>query len=234
MRFGFLASVLFVLLISPCKAADLPQGSGETFRENKKTSEIAPEEKNSSMFFFTGRLSATSLGSTLKFNLDHPADQITYDNYISGAAFAHDFYQIGFGFKLGAEVGTAVRFGPYVTCCDPALRSSAWVHSEELWVGPRVSHEGFVIFDNIRIAGAVTWGLSFSDNSIGFERGREIAWGGSARTLFYFGPEIIVSLRQFPNFEFVFREHHRSGANGTLGNLREGYNANVFGIRYKF
>ena len=116
------------------------------------------------------------------------------------------------------------------TCALPI----SWVNSEELWVGPRVSHEGFVLFDTVRVAGATTWGLSFTNNSIGFERGREIAWNGSARTLFYFGPEIIVSLQRFSDVEFVYRLHHRSGANGTLGNLREGYNANVFGIRYKF
>jgi hypothetical protein len=28
--------------------------------------------------------------------------------------------------------------------------------------------------------------------------------------------------------------HHRCGANGTLGDLSEGYNANVIGVRFKF
>ncbi len=50
----------------------------------------------------------------------------------------------------------------------------------------------------------------------------------------YFGPELAVSLVNRPDIEFVYRLHHRSGAEGTFGKLYEGYNANVFGIRYKF
>jgi len=159
---------------------------------------------------------------------------MTYDNYIAGIALARDLYKIGLGFTLGGEIGGAMRFGPYALCCHPVVKSSGLASSPELWVGPRISHEGFVLFGKIRLAGAVTWGVSFAGNSIGHERVREIDSGGSARALFYLGPEIILSMTDFPNLEFVYREHHRSGANGTLGKLREGYNANVFGVRYKF
>lgn len=234
MRYVALAGTLACLISSDCGAADLVQPkaqSAEVEISNAKPQEVI---RSNSVYFFAGRLSATSLGSTIQFNLDHPANELTYDNYIAGAAYSRDLYRIGLGFTLGAEIGGAARFGSYAACCNPAVKSSAWVSSEELWIGPRVAHEGFVLFDTVRIAGAITWGLSFSNNSIGFERAREIAWNGSARTLVYFGPEIIVSLQQFPEFEFVYRVHHRSGANGKFGNLREGYNANVFGIRYKF
>jgi hypothetical protein len=187
-----------------------------------------------SIFLFAGAMSTTSLASTLQFNLDQPAALIKYDNNIVGAAYNHDFYKLGFGFTLGAEVGVADRFGHYAICCDTIVKSSSVLNSAELWVGPRISFDGFVLFNTIRIAGAATTGLSFVTSSIGHERGRELAWAGNARTLIYFGPEIIISLVSHPEFEFVYREHHRSGANGTFGRIREGYNANVFGIRYKF
>jgi hypothetical protein len=187
-----------------------------------------------SIFVFGGALSTSGLGSTLKFNLDQPAGRIKYDNYIAGAAYNHNFYYLGFGFVLGAEVGVADRFGHYAICCDTIIKSSSFVNSGELWAGPRISYEGFVLFDTIRIAGAASTGFSFTTNSIGRERERELAYPGSARALVYFGPEIIISLVNHPELEFVYRVQHRSGANGTFGNMREGYNANVFGIRYKF
>ncbi len=187
-----------------------------------------------SIFVFGGALSTSSLGSTLKFNLDQPAGIIKYDNYIAGAAYNHDFYKLGLGFTLGVEVGIADRFGHYALCCNTIIKSSSLLNSGELWAGPRISFDGFVLFDTIRIAGAATTGFSFTTDSIGRERERELAYGGSARALIYFGPEIIISMVNHPELEFVYREQHRSGANGTFGKMREGYNANVFGVRYKF
>ena len=37
-----------------------------------------------------------------------------------------------------------------------------------------------------------------------------------------------------PSGEFVYSLHYRSGANGVFGRIREGYNANIAGVRYKF
>jgi hypothetical protein len=196
--------------------------------------EAGPLNRPDSIFIFAGAMSTTNLGSTLKFNLDHPAGTLRYDNHIVGAAYNHEFYKLGFGFTLGAELGVADRFGHYANCCDTIVKSSSLLNSAELWVGPRIGFDGFVMFDTLRIAGAATTGLSFVTGSIGYERGRELAWAGNAQTLIYFGPEIIISLVSHPEFEFVYREHHRSGADGTFGKIREGYNANVFGIRYKF
>ena len=196
--------------------------------------EVGALNRPDSIFLFAGAMSTTSLGSTLQFNLDQPAGTLKYDNQIVGAAYNHEFYELGLGFTLGAEIGIADRFGHYANCCEPIVKSSSLLNSAELWVGPRIGFDGFVLFDTLRIAGAATTGLSFVNGSIGHERGRELAWAGNAHTLIYFGPEIIISLVSRPEFEFVYRVHHRSGANGTFGKIREGYNANVLGIRYKF
>lgn len=186
-----------------------------------------------SLFVFGGSLSTGSLGDTLQFNLNRP-DGIKYDNSIAGLAYNHDFYYLGYGFTLGGEIGVADRFGYYALCCDTVVKSSSLLNSGELWAGPRISFQGFVLFDTIRIAGAATTGFSFTTNSIGRERERELAYDGSGRALIYFGPELSFSLVNHPEWEFVYRVQHRSGADGTFGNLREGYNANVFGIRFKF
>ena len=238
MRFFLCGLVLAIgFSSSPGFSAELPLPSPQDDPvQALNVKPIAPDPllRPDSIFVFGGALSTTSLGSTLKFNLDHPANSIKYDNYIAGAAYNHDFYRLGFGFTLGAEVGIADRFGNYALCCTTVIKSSSLLNSGELWGGPRISFDGFVLFDTIRIAGAVTTGLSFTTNSIGVERDRELANNGSARVLFYFGPEISISMVNHPEWELVYREQHRSGANGTLGRMREGYNANVFGVRYKF
>ena len=189
-----------------------------------------------SIFLFGGLLSTSSLGSTLRFNLDRPTNHGStyYDNYIAGAAYNHDFYSLGYGFALGAEVGVADRFGYYAQCCDTIIKSSSLLNSGELWVGPRISYDGVTLFDTVKIGVAMTAGFSFTTNSIGRERERELGYNGSARALVYFGPETTISLVGHPEIEFVVRVHHRSGANGTFGKVLEGYNANIFGVRYKF
>ena len=52
--------------------------------------------------------------------------------------------------------------------------------------------------------------------------------------LFYLGFEAAFSLPEQPNAEVVLRLHHRSGAYGTLGGLKEGNNATVVGFRQRF
>lgn len=82
-------------------------------------------------------------------------------------------------------------------------------------------------------------GLSVVTNPIGIERVREIQNSGDATLLYYLGPEIRLTFDALPETEFVYRVHHRSGAGEvsflpTLGDMVEGANANVFGIRLPF
>ena len=120
------------------------------------------------------------------------------------------------GFDLGFEIGVAGRFG------DGS--------SVEGWLGPSIRHRGITVGPLTVSPGSVV-GLSAVSDSIGIEREREIRNDGDATLLLYFGPELMFKLEQLPNFEFVFRIHHRSGADGTLGNMGEGHNANIFGAR---
>ena len=108
------------------------------------------------------------------------------------------------------------------------------INSPEIWFGSRFSFDGLTLFNTFRIGGGMTFGFSFTGDSIGVERGREIVKNGSARVLGYLGPEIFFALADHPEWEIVYRLHHRSGANGTFGHMGEGYNANVLGVRYRF
>ena len=186
-----------------------------------------------SIMVFGGAMSTDDLGNTLMFNLHSDRDK-RWDNYIVGAAYDHDFMSLGHGFVLGAEIGIADRFGKYELCCDTVVKSSGVLSSGELWVGARLSYDGTVVFNAVKIGAAATVGFSFTTDSIEREREREIGYGGSARVLGYLAPELNFSLVDHPEWQFVYRVQHRSGAGGLLGHIREGYNANVVGVRYRF
>ena len=78
------------------------------------------------------------------------------------------------------------------------------------------------------------FGVSAISKSVGIEAQREADVHGNATLLGYLGPELAFSLLPYPNLEVVYRLQHRSGALGRIGNMWEGANANVFGLRYRF
>jgi hypothetical protein len=171
-------------------------------------------EAPNSIFLFGGKLTTGNMGQTAQFwNVRYE------ENHIAGAAYARDLVPLVGGFVLAGEIGLADRFGDR--------------HSLEGWLGPQLRHTGFAI-GPILVRPSITAGLSVIQRPIGIEITRELEAHGDARTLFYLGPELALSMSQWPNVELVYRLHHRSGALGTLGGLEEGHNANVLGVRARF
>ena len=186
-----------------------------------------------SVFGFAGRTNSGNLGDTFAFGVGAP-QRIFYDNYIVGGAYQRDFYQFNSGVLIGAEVGLADRFGNYKVCCDTLTYSNGVTHSAELWGGVSFRHQGFALFDLVRISPGFVFGLSATSTPIGQESLHQIEHRGSANVLFYLGFDLAFALATLPNTELVFRIQHRSGAYGTLGGMKEGNNANVIGIRQRF
>jgi hypothetical protein len=248
MRLGVSAGIAILVLAAfaryggHCQAADLSPPISATAGES------GPIASPNSILVFAGRMSTTTFGDTLRYNLNLPSagplelgvgSGPYYDNYIVGAAYDRDLFNLGHGFYFGIEVGIADRFGEYEQCCRPIIMSNSMVESFELWTGPQLRYAGILLFDLVRIGGSVTFGLSAATASIGAELQREIDYSANARLLYYLGPELNFSTPSIPNLEFVLRVQHRSGGYSvpllpTLGNMGEGYNANVAGIRYRF
>ncbi len=216
-----------------CQAADLSPPISAPAEQNE------PSSSPNSILVFAGRLSTTDIYTTTLFNLNAQGAGPNYDNYIVGAAYDRDLFDLGHGFYFGVEVGIADRYGNYKQCCQPVIMSNSIVESGELWAGPQVRYAGILLFNVVRIGGSVTIGLSAATASIGRELQREVDDPGNARLLYYLGPELDFSTPSIPNLEFVIRLQHRSGGADvpiipTIGNMAEGYNANVAGIRYRF
>ncbi|MGX9115488.1 hypothetical protein ACWTU6_02150 [Mesorhizobium sp. BHbsci] len=168
------------------------------------------------VYVFGGVFASGAFGDTINvFGADYT------DNYIIGAAYGRDLVDIGAGFVLGGVTGAAIRFGQ-----DDDT-------SGELWAGARLRHQGLVIGD-LAIAPALTAGFSAVTGPTEIERDREIRYDGDASFLGFVGAELSFRVRQAPNVELVYQLHHRSGADGTIGDMNEGSNANTLGIRYRF
>jgi hypothetical protein len=186
-----------------------------------------------SIFGFAGRTNSGNLGNTFGFGLGAP-QAIFYDNYIVGGVYQRDFFQFNSGILIGAEIGLADRFGKYTICCDTIAYSNSMTHSAELWGGASFRHQGFALFDTVRISPGFVFGLSAISNPIGQEALHQIDHRGSAKVLFYLGFDLAFALASLPDTELVIRIQHRSGGYGTLGGVKEGNNANVIGIRQRF
>jgi hypothetical protein len=144
------------------------------------------------------------------------------DSYMLGAVAGHDFYNLGAGFVLGGIVGGALRFGDD----DPETTA-------ELWTGLRLKHHGLLV-GNLLISPALTAGFSVVTGPNSIERINELNYDGDATFLGFIGPEVALRWRNLPNVEMVTQLHHRSGGDGTLGDMGEGSNALTLGARFKF
>ncbi len=220
--------------VSPPAAARQPSADDEGASLLTPFKLAAQPSLKHSAFVFGGRMNSGNLGNTFKFGLGVPSTDLSYDNYIVGAAYQRDFLQLNGGLLLGAEVGLADRFGHYKVCCEAIVYTDRMMHSAELWAGVSFRQEVPELFDAFRISPGFVFGLSAISNPIGQEGEHQLSHQGSAKVLFYLGFEIAFAMRSLPNTELVYRIQHRSGAYGTLGGLKEGNNANVVGIRQRF
>ena len=171
---------------------------------------------DSNVFFFGGRF--TEEYFEFSFN---PVAVNYEDNFIVGGGYQHFFFDAPLGIRLGAEVGTALRFGD----SDP---------SGEIWAGVVARRDGLFEADHFVVNAAVTVGLSTTTGTVGIERDREIDEDGDSSLLWYLGPEISITPRANPNLDIFWRLQHRSGGWESLGHMHDGANANTVGVRWKF
>ena len=217
--------------------------------------QIGPEQQSSdaartrpnSVMVFGGRMSTTDFTSTLLFNQNYTPDRAygkrSWDNYIGGIDYERDLLGLAHDLRLRAEVDIDDRFGHYLLCClrprypgqfyDRTIITNSMSHSGELIAGGKVRWEN-IRLGSVRFEFAGTVGLSAVTRSIGRERQRELVAHANAHLLGYVSPEVGLSLDRVPNFELIVRLMHRSGAGGTFGGMKEGYNADVVGLRYAF
>jgi hypothetical protein len=171
--------------------------------------------RKDSILLFGGTFSSGNMGQSVV-----PFSYYEEDSVIVGGAYGRDLWTAPWGFVFSAELGLAGRhYGET---------------SAEIW-GAAGLRQRFSIIPAVRVSLGVFVGLSAVSGPTEIERGRELKHGDADSTLlFYFTPELGFQLAAWPNVEFVYRLHHRSGLLKTLGGMGEGTNAHVFGARWYY
>lgn len=140
--------------------------------------------------------------------------------YLIAGAYRHEFIKLPWNIVLGGEIGVGLRFG-----------TGSY---GEIWAAPTARVVGIPLGNAAVMSIGFVAGFSGITNPTKLERQREYEHSGNSKLLFYFSPELTLALRKVPNREIVFRLHHRSGLYGTLGQMREGSNTHVVGLRWLF
>jgi hypothetical protein len=171
------------------------------------------------VFVFFGFFTRGSMGDTADvFNVTYD-----YHHYIGAVGYQRYFHS-GRRHHWGWEVGIGGRFDDQDDDGE----------NVEVWGGPTFRHDGITFFNRLILKVSGTAGFSLVSDRMGHEARREIGRKGDATFLYYLGPEFALSTVRRPNVELFWRLHHRCGGGRTLGNLSEGYNANVIGLRWRF
>jgi hypothetical protein len=169
--------------------------------------------RKDSILLFGGTFSAGNMGQSLVPFSHHD------DSAIVGGAYGRDLWTAPWDFVFSAELGVA---GRYYGDASAEVWGAAGLR-QRFSLGPARLSLGLFV------------GLSAVSGPTAIERGREIKHGGADSTLlFYFTPELGFQLASWPDLEFVYRLHHRSGLLKTLGGMGEGANAHVFGVRWHY
>ena len=173
-----------------------------------------PQTEDQKIFVFGGRMGESTMDRMLfPFTADYE------DAIILGGGYQQYFAEPFDDFKVGLEVGAAIRTGPQTT--------------GELWAGTVGRYDGWVIDDTVRISPSLTFGISAVTDTMGIEAEREQADRLSGDILFYLSPEISFATMDNPQSEVFWRLHHRSGAWNTFGGGGTA-NATTIGIRTSF
>ncbi|WP_196258356.1 hypothetical protein [Pelagibacterium limicola] len=166
------------------------------------------------VFFFGGLM-----GEGYMHELLNPFAATYEDIGIMGAGYQQFFAEPMENFRVGLEIGAAIRAGANTT--------------GEMWGGVVGRYDGFTSETGLRITPALTFGVSVVDNTAGVEARRAAEQGYPGEILFYLSPEISVSTVDNPDTEIFWRLHHRSGAWNVLGGGGSA-NATTIGFRKGF
>ncbi len=117
------------------------------------------------------------------------------------------------------EIGLGQRFGEQA--------------ETEVWGAFFFRYRGFPWDDRIVTTMAISTGLNYASDISEKEQDRAKD-GEGARVMHFFSPEITFALPQAPQYEVLFRVHHRSGVFGLVSDAWGGAQYGTIGLRWRF
>lgn len=149
------------------------------------------------------------------------------DSEFIGAAFSRRLVTIWDAVAIEPEIGAGKRFGE--------------MHAAEFWAALNLRWTWFPWNNYVKTTIGVAEGLSMATQVDTAERlqnqfkivGNRLVFTGSD-LLNYFSPEVTLALPQYPEYELMFRLHHRSGIFGLINGVHAGAQYVTAGLRVYF
>lgn len=168
--------------------------------------------------FYGGRLITSSMKQAFGIDGFRPIWNWEWgDSGLIAGAASKRLVRFGNALDIEAEIGVGKRFGD--------LRET------EGWAAFYVRWTLFPWNDYLRTTVAVSTGLDYASGTPAYEVRRGGAGEGS-RLLHFLSPEISFALPSAPDWELVFRYHHRSGGREFLLGETALFNSVSGGVQY--
>lgn len=106
-------------------------------------------------------------------------------------------------------------------------------NATEVWGAFFFRYRGFPWDGRIITTAAVSTGFNYASNISDREKDRAMDDKGS-KLMHFFAPEITFALPSRPNYELLFRFHHRSGVFGLVSDAWGGAQYGTIGLRIRF
>ena len=108
------------------------------------------------------------------------------------------------------------------------------VSAVEIWGSLYFRWTYFPWNDYLKTTIGVNTGLNYATKIEVKERQRSAPGHRGSNVLHNFSPEMTFALPEIPNYEMVFRYHHRSGIYGAINGVYGGIQFATMGLRYRF
>jgi hypothetical protein len=182
-------------------------------------SPFSPCEMNCTATVFVGRYIATPMTDIFIKYKTPPWNWKTKDSTLVSGAFNREIITYSDKFAFEGEIGVGKRFGA----------QDEW----ETWGAIYARWKSFPWNDYIRTTVAVSTGINYASDISQIEV--EKSEKHQSKVLHYLSPEITLGLPDQPNFDLVFRFHHRSGGNlGIFNGTGGGSQYQTVGLRYRW
>ncbi|MBB3973405.1 hypothetical protein GGR24_002075 [Hansschlegelia beijingensis] len=179
-------------------------------------SPFGPCEMNCSATIYVGRYISTPMSDIFAKFKTAPWNWKTKDSTLVSGSFSREVLTYRDLWAFETEIGVGKRFG--------ALEAA------EAWGALYWRWKAFPWNDYVRTTVAVSTGLNWASKIDGIERDKA---SHTSHVLHYLSPEITFGLPDNPNWDLVFRFHHRSGGKLAVFNHNSGgAQYQTVGLRY--
>lgn len=174
---------------------------------------------NCAVSVYSGALVEQGMTKVLVGEPSFPTEWDYAEDYIVATALSRRLVTLWNHLDVEPEIGVGRRFGEQ--------------DETEVWAAFFLRYRGFPWDDHVVTSFAVSTGFNYASAISDVEQDRARDDKGS-QLMHFFSPEITFALPRHPQYELLFRFHHRSGVFGLVSDAWGGAQYGTVGLRWRF